>query len=66
MVEEKIAEVIDVLGDGRWGLMCDDGIKRIGLARGLIRRHLKLEKYDKVVIQLLEHEPNKCVILSKK
>ena len=31
MVEEKIAEVIEVLGDGRWGLNCDDGTKRIGL-----------------------------------
>lgn len=66
MVEEKIAEVIKVLGDGRWGLKCDDGIKRIGLVRGVLRRHLNIEIYDKVVIQLLEYEPIKCVILSKK
>ena len=66
MEEEKIAEVIEVLGDGRFGLKCDDDIKRIGLARGVIRRHNNIKIYDKVVIQLQEYEPNKCVILSIK
>lgn len=66
MIEEKIAEVIEVLGDGRFGLKCDDGIKRIGLCRGVKRRHLNIKTNDKVEIQILDYEPNKCNILSKR
>ena len=63
---EIIAEVIEMLGDGRYKLNCDDGINRIGLLRGSLRRHLNLQMGDKVIIKLLEFEIKKCEIISKK
>ena len=62
--EKKNAEVIQILGDGRYKLKCSDGIDRIGLARGLVRRRA-VKEGDKVIIQLRDFEFNKCDIISK-
>ena len=62
---EIIAEVIEILGDGRYKLNCDDGINRIGLARGTMRRRAWIQIGDKVVIHLREFETYKCDIISK-
>ena len=62
---EMIAEVIKMLGDGRYKLKCNDEIDRIGLLRGSLRRQLNLQMGDKVVIQLREFETHKCDIISK-
>tara|TARA_B100000902_G_C27277953_1_gene899927 strand:+ start:1606 stop:1812 length:207 start_codon:yes stop_codon:yes gene_type:complete len=59
------AEIISSLGDGRWGLKCEDGIKRVGLLRGTMRRRVATQLGDIVVIQLREYEYNKCDIISK-
>ena len=66
MPEEKNGEVIQMLGDGRYKLKCNDKINRIGLLRGSLRRQLNLQIGDKVVIQLREFETHKCDIISKK
>ena len=63
--EKKHTEVIQILGDGRYKLKCSDGIDRIGLARGLVRRRLWIKESDKVIIQLRDIEFNKCDIISK-
>lgn len=62
---EMIAEVIQMLGDGRCKLKCSDEINRIGLIRGTMRRRTFLNTGDKVVIHLLEFETHKCDIISK-
>ena len=63
---EITAEVIKFLGDGRWGLKCFDGMNRIGLIRGILRRHINLKVGDNVQIQMREFEPTtKCDIISK-
>ena len=62
---EMIAEVIQMLGDGRYKLNCDDGINRIGLVRGTMRRRAWIQIGDKVVIHLREFETHKCDIISK-
>lgn len=61
---KMIAEVIQMLGDGRWKLKCNDGINRIGLIRGTMRRRASIQMSDKVVIQLHEFETHKCDIIS--
>lgn len=58
---EIIAEVIEILGDGRYKLNCDDGINRIGLARGTMRRRTFLNTGDKVVLQLLKLETHNII-----
>lgn len=62
---EMIAEVIQMLGDGRCKLKCYDGINRIGLIRGTMRRRAWIQIGDKVVIHLREFETHKCDIISK-
>jgi len=59
------AEIISSLGDGRWELKCEDGIKRVGLLRGTTRRRVATQLGDIVLIQLREYEYNKCDIISK-
>lgn len=62
--EKKHAEVIQILGDGRYKLKCSDGIDRIGLARGLVRR-TGIKEGDKVIIQIRDFEFKQCDIISK-
>ena len=62
---EMIAEVIQMLGDGRCKLKCSDEINRIGLIRGTMRRRAWIQIGDKVVIHLREFETYKCDIISK-
>ena len=59
-------EIIKILGDGRYEVDCNDGIKRIGLCRGIIRRHLNIQPGDKVVMELIQlANPLICEIKSK-
>ena len=58
-------EIIKILGDGRYGINCYDKTKRIGLARGVRRRHMSLQVGDTVEIELKDFEPFKCDIKCK-
>jgi initiation factor 1A len=59
-------EIIKILGDGRYGINCYDKTKRIGLARGVRRRHMSLQVGDTVEVTLREFEPLKCDIIDSK
>ena len=65
MKEEKFTEVTKLLGDGRYELKCDDEIKQIGLIRGIMRRHLNIQKGDKVIVNVIKYEQYKCEIIGK-
>ena len=58
-------EIINIMGDGRYGIKCDDGIKRIGLLRGKLRRIINPQLGVKVDIELRDFEPFKCDIRCK-
>ena len=53
-------EIIKILGDGRYEVDCNDGIKRIGLCRSIIRRHLNIQPGDvEITYADIEYSKNK-------
>jgi len=60
-----IGEIIKHIGDGRYEIKCGDGIKRIGLARGTMRRRACLKLGDTVEIELRDFEPFKSLLRCK-
>ena len=62
---QEYAQVTKMLGDGRVALQCYDGIQRIGLVRGKMRRRVWIQTGDIVLVSLREFEYKKCDIVHK-
>ena len=65
---EMFARVVEIYGQERMGVFCEDGKHRIGRIRGKIKKRVWIRKGDLVVINPWEFEtpvegkPEKCEI----
>ena len=65
---EMFARVVEIFGQERMGVFCEDGKHRIGRIRGKIKKRVWIRKGDLVVINPWEFEtqvdgkPEKCEI----
>lgn len=65
---EMFARVVEIFGQDRMGVFCEDGKHRIGRIRGKIKKRVWIRKGDLVVINPWEFEtqvdgkPEKCEI----
>lgn len=65
---EMFARVVDIYGQERMGVFCEDGKHRIGRIRGKIKKRVWIRKGDLVIINPWEFEteikdkPGKCEI----
>ena len=64
---ELIGQVTAVKGSGRFDIRCIDGVNRIGIVRGTMRKKVWINHLDLVLIEpwTFESEANKCSILHK-
>ena len=63
--EQEYAQIIRLLGDSRMELNCFDGVKRIGIIRGKIKKRVWMGQGDIVLVSLRDFEDDKCDILHK-
>ena len=62
---EEYAQVIKILGDGRFQCNCTDGVKRIAHVRGKMRKRVWIANGDIILVSLREFEPDKCDVVEK-
>ena len=62
---EEYAQIIKILGDGRFQCKCADGIERIAHVRGKMRKRIWLANGDIILVSLREFEPEKCDVVEK-
>ena len=62
---EEYAQVIKILGDGRFECTCADGIKRIAHVRGKMRKRIWIANGDIILVSLRDFEPEKCDVVEK-
>ena len=64
---ELIGQVTAVKGSGRFDIRCIDGVSRIGILRGTMKKRVWINHLDLVLIEpwTFESEANKCSILHK-
>ena len=63
--DQEYAKVVKLLGSNMVDLQCFDGVKRLGLIRGALRKKCWISLNDIVLIGLRDYQDNKCDILSK-
>ncbi|MHA1723328.1 MAG: translation initiation factor eIF-1A [Promethearchaeota archaeon] len=65
---EIFARVVDVYGQERFQVFCEDGKHRIGRVRGKIKKRVWIRRGDLVIINpwafetIVENQPEKCEI----
>ena len=62
--DQEYAHISDVHGDGRYGLICYDKVKRLGIMRGTLRRKVRAKKSDIVLVSLRDYQDAKCDIIA--
>ena len=62
---EEYAQIIKILGDGRFQCKCADGVERIAHVRGKMRKRTWLANGDIILVSLREFEPEKCDVVEK-
>ena len=62
---EEYAQVIKILGDGRFECNCTDGVKRIAHVRGKMRKRIWIANGDIILVSLRDFEPEKCDVVEK-
>ena len=62
---QEYAQVCKVNGSGRYNLYCFDGIERLGISAGNIRRKFRIQIYDVVLISKWDFQESKCSIIHK-
>jgi len=62
---EEYAQIIKILGDGRFNCKCADGVERIAHVRGKMRKRIWLANGDIILVSLREFEPEKCDVVEK-
>jgi len=62
--DQEYAHIAEVHGDGRYGLICYDKIKRLGIMRGSLRRKVRAKKSDIVLVSLRDFQDSKCDIIA--
>tara|TARA_B100001287_G_C22623292_1_gene501214 strand:+ start:596 stop:1093 length:498 start_codon:yes stop_codon:yes gene_type:complete len=62
---QEYAQVKKVNGSGRYNLFCFDGTERLGISAGNIKRKVRIQIYDIVLISKWDFQDNKCSIVHK-
>ena len=62
---EEYAQIIKILGDGRFQCKCADGVERIAHVRGKMRKRTWLANGDIILVSIREFEPEKCDVVEK-
>lgn len=62
---EVVGKVLEMLGDGRFRVICADGRIRIARLPGRLRKRLWLKAGDFIVIALWDFDPDKGDIIYK-
>lgn len=62
---EELGQIIAVKGSGRFDVECCDGVTRLGIVRGALRKRLWINLHDMVLTSLWEFEDKKCSIIHK-
>ena len=63
---EEYASIQKILGSGRYELLCQDGLVRIGICRGTIKKRTRLIVGDIVLVTLwVDLQDDKCSIIHK-
>ena len=62
---ENYAQVTKTLGNGRFMVACCDGVERMGILRGRMRKRVWINRLDVVLVESWEFEKGKCSILHK-
>ncbi|KAK3489451.1 eukaryotic translation initiation factor 1A, X-chromosomal [Neurospora hispaniola] len=61
----EYAQVIKMLGNGRLEAMCFDGVKRLGLIRGKLRKKIWINNGDIILVSLREYQDEKGDVILK-
>ncbi len=59
------AKVLRMLGDGRIEAECSDGVTRIGVIRGKMKKRVWIHPGDHVLVGLRDFEKAKCDVIKK-
>ena len=62
---EEYAQIVKILGDGRFQCKCADGIDRVAHVRGKMRKRIWLANGDIILVSLRDFEPEKCDVIEK-
>ncbi|KAL2263083.1 hypothetical protein VTK26DRAFT_8241 [Humicola hyalothermophila] len=62
---QEYAQVIKMLGNGRLEAMCFDGVKRLGLIRGKLRKKIWINNGDIILVSLREYQDEKGDVILK-
>jgi translation initiation factor 1A len=63
--DQEYAKIKKVNGNGRYVILCFDGVERLGIAAGNIKRKTRIMLHDIVLVSLWEFQDNKCSIIHK-
>jgi translation initiation factor 1A len=59
---EIFARVVEIYGNDRMGVFCQDGTHKIGRIRGKIKKRVWIRRGDLVVVNPWDFDPDKCEI----
>ena len=62
---QEYGQILKMLGHGRCDILCIDGIQRLGVIRGNMRKKKWVKINDYVLVSLREFQDNKCDIIGK-
>ncbi|KAK4248880.1 hypothetical protein VTI28DRAFT_2067 [Corynascus sepedonium] len=62
---QEYAQVLKMLGNGRLEAMCFDGVKRLGLIRGKLRKKIWINNGDIILVSLREYQDEKGDVILK-
>jgi len=62
---ESIGQVSRANGNGRFSVRCIDGVTRLGILRGTMRKRVWIHRLDLLLIEPWDFETDKCSILHK-
>jgi translation initiation factor 1A len=62
---EEYGFVKQKLGNGRFTIICQDGLSRLGIISGKMRKRVWLEINDYVLITIWDYQTEKCSIIHK-
>ena len=62
---ESIGQVTRANGNGRFSVRCIDGVTRLGILRGTMRKRVWIHRLDLLLVEPWDFETDKCSILHK-
>jgi len=62
---ESIGQVTRANGNGRFNVRCIDGVTRLGILRGTMRKRVWINRLDLLLVEPWDFETDKCSILHK-